>query len=437
MKQALNDPAPASATYARQAGAITTAPLHGDTRADVIVIGAGITGLSAALHLAQRGRDVVVLEAGSIARGGSGRALGLVLPHHKMGEAELVSRFGDDAGRRLMAGIKEGPHLVKSLIDTHHIACQLDVGGWIMAAHAPGAEAGIRASAAAWRQDSDQVSLLTADEMRAATGSSLYRCGLIDRRALGLNPHAYTSGLARAALTHKVRIHTESRVTALTRHGSHWRATTAHGYAEAPQVVVATDAYTDDLVPAIRRAVLPVRLYQLVSAPLPPDVAAAILPGRAILTDSRRLFGGVRKTEDGRLQISVDGPPTAFSGRAFRDAGTRRIRSLYPDIEAPEWTDEWSGWIAMTRSHLPHVWQVETGLTAAIGMNGRGIAMATLLGRDIALKLTGDEAQCFMPEQPPQSWPVHGALHAAVNAAVRWYRLRDRLDLRQAGHALR
>lgn len=310
MKQALNDPAPASATYARQAGATVTAPLDGDTRADVIVVGAGITGLSAALHLAQRGRDVVVLEAGSIARGGSGRALGLVLPHHKLREAQLVSRFGHDAGRRLMAGIQEGPRLVRALIDAHDIACQLDAGGWIMAAHAPGAEPGIRASAAAWSRHSDQVSLLTADEMRAATGSSLYRCGLIDRRALALNPHAYTAGLARAALTHKVRIHTDSRVTALARHGANWRATTARGYAEAGQVVVATDAYADDLIPAIRRAVLPIRLYQLVSAPLPPDEAAAILPGRAILTDSRRLYGGVRKTEDGRLQISADGPPT-------------------------------------------------------------------------------------------------------------------------------
>jgi glycine/D-amino acid oxidase-like deaminating enzyme len=143
----------------------------------------------------------------------------------------------------------------------------------------------------------------------------------------------------------------------------------------------------------------------------------------------------VRKTWDGRLQISVNGPPAAFSGRALRAAGTRRILSLYPWIRSLTWDDEWSGWIGMTRSGLPHVWQVEPGLTAAVGMNGRGIAMATLLGRDIALRLTGAMSECFMPSQPPRPWPMHGALHLGVSAAMRWYRLRDHLELRRGGSA--
>lgn len=436
MNQPLNDPSPASVILAERVEVPKTLPIDGRQKADVVVIGAGITGLSAALHLAQKGREVVVLEAGPISRGGSGRPLGLVLPHHHLDPDQLVARFGHRVGRRLVEGILEGPSLVEAIIKAHHIECELRNGGWIMAAHKPAAEHRIRASVASWskdtNKDTNQVSLLTADEMKQATGSSFYSCGLIDKRAFGLNPYAYTVGLARTALSHGVRIYTESRVISLEGSDKRWRATTATGQAEAAEIVVATDAYTDNLVPAIRRAVLPVRLYQLVSEPLASDVAAEILPGQPILTDTRRLYGGVRKTADDRLQISVDGPPTAFSGRAFRDAATRRITSLYPHLGQLKWADEWSGWVGMTRSHLPHIWRVEDGLTAAVGMNGRGIAMATLLGRDLSWRLTGaKEEECFVPIDPPLSWHAPGVLWPAVEVVVRWKRLLDYLDLRQ------
>lgn len=431
MKLPLNDPALASATYAAGVNPPQAQPLEGIRKTDVVVVGAGITGLSTALHLAKRGREVTVLDSGDIAHGGSGRALGLVLPHHKLSTDELVTRFGARSGERLASGILEGPNLVKSLIGEHGIACDLTEGGWIMAAHARSAEHKIHATVERWRAQTDQVELLSPERIEEATGSRLYRCGLLDRRALGLNPYAYTAGLAHAAIALGATIHTHSRVLSLKERDRQWRAITATGEVQAPEIVIATDAYADNLIPAVRKTILPIRAYQLVTEPLPLPLAATILPTRPILTDTRRLYGGIRKTADGRLQITVDGPPTNLSGHAFRTAGQQRIRALYPQLGEIGWADEWSGWVGMTRSHLPHVWRVQKGLTAAVGMNGRGIAMATLLGRDLSHRLTGTiDEDCFMPMEAPRRWWAHAALHPAVAMTVQWYRLLDRKDMR-------
>ena len=436
MKLPSDDPALASATYAAGVNPPRAQPLEGARTSDVVVVGAGITGLSTALHLAKRGREVTVLDSGAVAHGGSGRALGLVLPHHKLSAGELVARFGAKAGERLASGILAGPNLVKSLIEDHGIACDLTEGGWIMAAHTQSAEHRIHATVARWREQTEQVELLSQERIEEATGSRLYRCGLLDRRALGLNPYAYAAGLAQAAIGLGVTIHTHSRVLSLKERDRQWRPITATGEVQAPEIVIATDAYADHLIPAVRKAILPIRAYQLVTEPLPAPLAAAILPARSILTDTRRLYGGIRKTADGRLQISADGPPTDLSGHAFRTAGQHRIRALYLQLGEIRWADEWSGWVGMTRSHLPHVWHVQKGLTAAVGMNGRGIAMATLLGRDLSRRLTGArDEDCFMPIEAPRPWWAHGALHPAVAMTVQWYRLLDRMDTRGASQA--
>ena len=177
---------------------------------------------------------------------------------------------------------------------------------------------------------------------------------------------------------------------------------------------------------------MPLRAYQLVSEPLSENLRAAILPERQLLTDTRRLYAGVRLRADGRLHMSVDGPPFSVGGRANIAKAERRIRKLFPQIGNIAWSEEWSGWVAMTADHYPHLHRLAPGLLAAIGFNGRGIALASLVGRDVARRIAGfPESELFLPVTELRPIRFHAAMRPLVSTLIDWYRLRDALEFRR------
>lgn len=406
----------------------STAPLSGRARADIAIIGGGITGLSAALHAAERGASVVVLEANEIGWGASGRSFGQVVPYLRHDGEHALASFGAEQGERLVMAAGRGPDLVFGLIQRLGISCEINTQGLLIAAHTPAAAIKLQKRVAFWRDRMPGAEWLDADRIARAVGGGTYWGGILERRGGTINPLAYTRGLAAAGIAAGVRIHTGSIALRLDRRASGWEAHTAGGLVAADTVVLCTNAYTDGLWPGLAREIIPVRGYQLVSRPLREDVWKRILPGGQSLTDTRRLMSGLRKIDGLRLQTSggvgLFGPHRApLPARA-----TRRVATLFPELADIEWETGWSGHIAMTVDEYPRIHELAPGLLAGLGCSGRGLALCSVMGRDLAALAFGQRRGLCLPPTPLAPFRMATATKLAVSALAAVYSVRDRFD---------
>lgn len=425
-----NDRSPPPRAYTDSVTPAKTAgPLQTDQRTDVAVIGAGFTGLSAALHLAEAGATVTVLEAKNVSWGASGRAFGQVVPYLKHDERSVVEHYGKENAIRILDAVSRGPDLVFELIERHNIACNAVRTGLIFAAHVDDATGGLERRAKFWQGVGAPLRMLEGSACEAAIGSSFYRAALLDERGGHINPFAYATGLAHAATQAGVVIHEDTPVHAIEREGTGWRVRSYTRAVLAGTVVIATNAYTTDLWPGLRESVVPVRGHAMVSAPLSDNVRRMILPGGQSLTDTRRLFSGIRLLPDGRLHASGDGPLFGPERGPYRTRIAARVHALYPFLGDVTWEESWSGWIALTRDQFPRLHTLAPSVYAALGYSGRGIAAATLMGRDLARLITGGADPVF-PTTPLQKLALRSFAPLAVSSVVRWYRARDAADLR-------
>jgi glycine/D-amino acid oxidase-like deaminating enzyme len=426
----LDDPSPLSRTYQASAPPPLARPaLKGQIASDVAIIGAGDTGLSAALHLAERGIACVVLEARAVGSGGSGRAFGQVVPYTKHSEGRLLAHFGETAGRRIMDATAAGPDYVFDMIRRYGIECDARQDGLLFAANSAAGARSLATRAAFWSERGAPVRLLTGREAHAIVGSTHYSYVFADQRGGQINPLAYARGLALAAAKHGVDVYEDSRVVRLEPRGSEWRIHTAAGAVDARRVLLAGGAYLDELWPSLRLSFVPMRAYQLVTEPLSDNVRRTILPEGHSLTDTRRLYSGMRLLPDGRLHLSVDGPAFNVEGKEFRAKATARLRQIFPQAGDTAWAESWTGWVDMTSDHFPHVHELAKGLWTVIGLNGRGLVHATLLGREMAARFAGDDAEpIFMPVTPIRPIGVRRAAAPLVRALMALYRVLDRTE---------
>ncbi|MGE0749732.1 MAG: NAD(P)/FAD-dependent oxidoreductase [Variibacter sp.] len=429
----LDDPSPLPRAYADDAPQVVQAgTLVGAAEADVAIVGGGFTGVSAAFHLAQGGLRPILLEARSIGAGAAGRNFGQVVPYTKHSEAQVLAHFGEERGQRLIAAAAAAPDLVFSLIESCAISCWAARKGLLFAAHTPAAESSLRTRAAFWQKHDAPVEMLGATATREHIGSDLYSAALFDRRGGTINPLAFVRGLANAAGRLGATFHEGTRVRSLDRAGAKWRLRTDEGTLEVKTVLLASDAYTDGFAPAIQRAMIPLRAYQVVSQPLSENVRRTILPYGQPLTDTRRLFSGVRLHPTGRLHVSLDGPPFQASGEPFYATAVRRVAKLYPHLGDLEWSESWSGWVGMTADHYPRLIKMGPDLLGALGFSGRGIALATLFGRELARHALGTpESDLVLPFMPPEPIRVKPFSRPLVGGLINLYRVLDGIDDRR------
>ncbi|WP_270934976.1 NAD(P)/FAD-dependent oxidoreductase [Falsiroseomonas oryzae] len=404
-----------------------TPPLQGDHSCAVAVVGAGYTGLSAALHLAEQGVDVTVLEAAEPGWGASGRNGGQINPGLKDDPDAVEARFGRALGGRMVAMGYAAPDLVFDLVARHGIACAAQRSGTIRAAYAARDVPAIRASFEQCARRDMPVELLEGDALRAATGSARYVCAMLDRRGGQLEPLAYARGLAAAALRAGARIHGGTRVTRLVRDSDAWRLDTPRGAVRARQVILATNGYTDDLWPGLRQSIVPVFSAITASEPMPETLARAVLPMRSSLYEVGRITVYVRV--DGANRLLIGGRSVqrevarAEELRYLSDYAAR----LWPETAGLRWTHGWAGRIAITTDHYPHLHEPAPGLLAALGYNGRGVAMATMMGRQLARRVQGAAvAELDMPVTPIAPIPLHRFWRVGVEARIAWGRVQDR-----------
>lgn len=374
-----------------------TTTLNGDIRADVVVVGGGYTGLSTALHLAEAGRDVVVLEAAQIGHGGSGRNVGLINAGMWVQPEELPNALGAVYGERLLHLLGDGPKLVMEIIDKHGIACELQRNGTLhCAVGAPGV-AEITERARQWQKLGAPVELLNAAETASRTGTDAYAGALLDRRAGTLQPMAYVRGLAHAARSAGAQLFTGSAVMGCDAAGGEWKVSTGSGSVTAPWVVVATDVYGAGPWEKVRREQVILPYFNLATKPLSDNLRRTILPGGEGAWDTKDILSSFRMDQAGRLIFGSVG--------ALRGAGTgihvawakRAVKRLFPQLGTVEFENLWFGNIGMTDDNLPRFHRYGRNIIGFSGYNGRGIAPGTVFGKTLARHILGEISEDELP----------------------------------------
>ncbi len=382
-------------------------PMTGDGVTDLAIVGGGFTGLSTALHAAEKGIDCRVLEAKQIGYGGSGRNVGLVNAGLWLPPQDVRAKLGEKNGAALIKTLGEAPSYVRSLIERHQIRCEATWKGTIHAAHSPKGHEDLARRAEEWRRLAAPVELLSRDEAADLIGSRSFHGGLLDHRAGTINPMGYARGLARAAQGAGAQIHTGVRVQALRREGTDWCLDTDRGRVRAKRVVLGTNAYTDDLWPGLKSTFTKIHFFQLATVPLG-DKGKAILRGGQGLWDTGAIMFSLRRDAFGRLIIGSMGTVIGGMDGLSRRWATRMLQRLFPDLGEVPFEHCWHGQIAMTPDHLPRMHRLDEGLYTPIGYNGRGITPGTIFGKAMAELLAGGrEEDLPLPVSHPK--PVKSA----------------------------
>jgi glycine/D-amino acid oxidase-like deaminating enzyme len=356
---------------------------------DVVVVGAGYTGLSAALHLAEMGAKVIVLEGQEIGFGGSGRNAGFVNAGMWMMPDDVVAALGDVYGNRLVRQLSDAPSYVFGLIHRHGIDCEAEEAGTIHCAVGEKGEEEILARYRQWRSHGADVTLLDAAETATRTGTQTYRAALLDRRAGTIQPLAYARGLARAAVAQGATLYRQSGARAFSRSGGEWLIESKSGSVTAKSVIIATNAYSESFWPGIRTELARLPYFNLATGPLAPSLREAILPGRQGLWDTKQILSSVRWDKAGRLIIGSVGA-LKRGGRQVHEAwGRRKLLALFPQLDEVKFEFHWHGWIGTTSNDLPRFHELDEQVYAFAGYNGRGIAPGTIFGRDLAMLVAG------------------------------------------------
>jgi len=400
----------------------STPSLAGEVSADVAIIGAGFTGLSAALHLAEGGARVVVLEAVEAGFGGSGRNVGLVNAGMWVMPDELPAVLGDVYGARLLDLLGNAPRAVFDLIDKHSIECEVERQGTLHCAVGKHGLAEIKERARQWQTRGAPVRVLDAAEAARKLGTSAYAGALLDERAGTIQPLAYARGLAHAAVRAGATIRTSSPVTAATDDGAQWRLTTPGGQVVAPQVIVATNAYTTTLWPQLRSELVHLPYFNMATPPLSDNLRRSILPERQGAWDTREVLSSFRFDREGRFIFGSVGALRGTGLPVHRGWGRRAMTKLFPQLKDVGFESEWYGWIGMTADNLPRFHRLGRNVISFSGYNGRGIAPGTVFGRclaDLVLGKTGD-ADLPLPVTEPQAASLRAAkeIYYEVGAQV-------------------
>jgi L-pipecolate oxidase len=391
-----------------------TAVLSESRKADVVVIGGGYTGVSAALHLAEAGANVALLEAVQLGFGGAGRNVGLVNAGMWVMPDTLVETLGTDYGERLLKLLGDAPSLVFELIDKHGIACEVERSGTLHCAAGTKGLRELEQRAAQWQNRGAPVHLLDAAETAAKLGTSAYAGSLLDLRAGTIQPLAYIRGLAAAALAAGAKIFTGSPALAAKPVAGQWEVRTAGGAVRADWIVVATDAYSTAPWSNIRAEQIHLPYFNFATEPLSSDLQSSILPERQGAWDTKEVLSSFRFDRAGRLVVGSVGALRGTGTAVHRAWAKRTLKALFPQIGDVRFQAEWYGLIGLTADHLPRFHKLGHNVLAVSAYNGRGIAPGTVFGRCLAECILGRLREQDFP-LPPTA-PTRPGLRAAKEA---------------------
>lgn len=377
--------------------------LEEGVKTDVAVIGAGVAGLSTALHLAERGVSVTVLEAEEVGSGATGKSGGLLAPDMiRHTPAELEQLLGIEQGARLIHMIGTSASQCFELIEKHGLQCDSEQNGFWTPAHNLVTATALKQRARDWQERGYPVSYVGSDETISALGTTRY-CGAINFAVGGtLNPLAFCRGLAGAAQRLGANIFVNSPVTRLTRSGSAWRVETAQGVVEAGRIVLAANGGNGDLHPKLRRTVLPLDVVEYASAPLSEQQQAAVLRSRVAFTDKQGYIFTARYDAAGRLISAFPDFAIKRSEAALLAEAGKRLGRYFPALKDMPIDYLWQCRAWINPDLLPKIYQLGDGALAIQSCNGRGLSTNTVLGKEMAAALHQNDTGLLSvaPETP-------------------------------------
>jgi glycine/D-amino acid oxidase-like deaminating enzyme len=395
---------------------------------DVAIVGAGYTGLAAARHLARVGASVAVLERDHVGAGASSRNGGQVLTGLRLDPATLVKRYGEQRARELFDASIESIRRLEALVAEEAIECDYQQTGHVQAAAKPSHFEAFRdEQALLGRVFNHAVTLVSRQDQESELGTRRYHGLLVDDRSAGLNPARYVQGLHDAAARAGATVATGCAVTAIRRHAGRWSVSAEDLSIEADAVLLATDAYTLSLLPALQRRIVPVGSYVLATEPLDETVCARVLPRRRMAFDSKNFLLYFRLTPDRRLLFggrAEFSPPTERSLRRAAITLRRAMVGLFPELERTRVEYAWGGSVAFTRDELPHAGQLDGAFFAA-GYCGHGIAMATWLGELISRRIAGEIISHPLLDAPFPPIPLYRGYPWFLPFAGTYYKVKD------------
>lgn len=401
-------------------------PLAGEASVDATVIGGGLTGLSAALHLAERGYKTLLLEAEQVGWGASGRNGGQINTGLRKGPSELIALFGRDRARELFAMAEEAKALVRSLIARHAIACDLKPGSLYVA---------YKKSDPAWMAEEVELlhrefghsaaELLSKAELERRLGSRRYHGAIADSSAAHLHPLNYTLGLAAAAEASGARICEQSRALVV----APGEVRTAAGRVKTRYIVLGCNAYLGGLEPRIAGTIMPISNYILATEPLGEAGAAALIRDDVAVCDTKFVVDYYRLSADQRLLFG-GGETYSFHPPADIAGFVRpHMLKVFPQLGSARIDYAWGGQLAITMGRLPHFGRLPGDIFFAQGYSGQGLALTSLAGKLIAEAVSGSaERFDVFANLPHRRFPGGTLLRQpALVLGMLWYALRDRL----------
>lgn len=422
---------PAKTVYAATCEPLPEQPaLRGAANADVCVIGGGFTGLAAALRLAEAGRDVVLLEAGRVGDGASGRNGGHASTGMRLRQEELEHLYGPETAHRLWRVALDAMAHVQGLIASG-IDCDYTPGVYRLE-HRPKAVQALFRHADHMRRHYGFEALTPRGpaEIKQRVASDVYCGGLHDAASGHVQPLKLALGLARRALDAGVRIFEATPALAVA-DGVPAAIATPGGKVSAGQVIHAGNGMMSGLVPALDRHVMPIRNYILATEPLPPALAASLIAGGAAASDSRFVVYYFRVDRDRRLVFGGGETYSYRDPRNLADFVRRHMLRVFPQLGQVAIAHAWGGTLGITMSRMPHVRRIGENGFAAAGFSGRGVVLAPYLGHVLAEAALGRSAVFdLFAGLPATAFPGGPALRAPLLAAgMAYYRLRDSLGL--------